>query len=84
MRAFIEDRLKDDIGTALDFFTSALNLLRWGKELWKDVSLEDKGEVFRPTFIRGVGCLRLEALLRVRHTPLDAPQLSLNGFSSGI
>ncbi|KAI1798214.1 hypothetical protein LXA43DRAFT_1107045 [Ganoderma leucocontextum] len=63
MRAFLEERLKGNVETALDFFTSALDLLQWGKELWKDVSFEDKGEVFQPAFIHGVKCLRLEALL---------------------
>ncbi|KAM5537085.1 hypothetical protein V8D89_009231 [Ganoderma adspersum] len=63
MRAFIEERLKDNIETALDFFTSALDLLQWGRDQWKDVSFEEKGEVFRPAFIRGVRSLHLEALL---------------------
>lgn len=65
MRAFIEERLKDNFETALDFFTSALDLLQWGREQWKDVSFEEKGEVFRPAFIRGVKSLHLEALLSV-------------------
>ena len=76
MRAFIDDRIKDDIETALEFFASAMDLLRWGKELWKDVPFEEKGEVFRPAFIRGVRCLHLEALLRVCHAP--PPSMRLN------
>ncbi len=75
MRGFIEDRLKDSIETAQDFFTSALDLLQWGNEQWKDVSFEEKGEVFRPAFIRGVKSLHLEALLCkcniLLHTHLD-------------
>jgi hypothetical protein len=65
MRAWFEDVLKSNVETTIDFYTSALEVLKWGAELWKDVPFEDKGPVFQPTFIRGVKCLRLEALVKV-------------------
>lgn len=68
MRGFMEDKLKNNIETALEFYTSALDVLQWGKELWKDVSFDDKGAVFRETFMRGIKCRRLEALIGVRRS----------------
>lgn len=64
MRGSME-KLKNNIETALEFYTSALDVLQWGKDLWKDVPYDDKGVVFRDTFMRGVRCLRLNALIGV-------------------
>lgn len=61
----MEAKLKDNNEAALEFYTSALDLLQWGKELWKDVAFTDKGAVFQPTFIRGVKCLRLDVIMTV-------------------
>ncbi|RPD81621.1 hypothetical protein L226DRAFT_606904 [Lentinus tigrinus ALCF2SS1-7] len=35
----------------------------WGQNVWKDVPYEDKGAIFKPTFVRGVKCLRLSTLM---------------------
>ncbi|KAM5537059.1 hypothetical protein V8D89_009205 [Ganoderma adspersum] len=63
MRGFIEYRLNENFESALEFYTSALDLLQWGRVLWKDVPFEDKGSVFQSTFIRGVKGMRLDMLL---------------------
>lgn len=65
MRAFIEDSLNENVETALDFYTSAIEVLNWGAERWKDVPNEQKGTIFEPTFVRGVKCLHLDALMKV-------------------
>ena len=65
MRAFIEYVFDINVETAVDFYTSALEVLRWGAESWRDVPFGEKGNIFQPTFMRGVKCLRLEALLKV-------------------
>jgi len=65
MRAFFEDTLKNNVETALEFYTSAIEVLKWGAERWKDVPSEDKGAIFQPTFMRGIKCLRLDTLVRV-------------------
>ena len=61
----MEEKLKADLRAGLEFYTSALEVLRWGLEQWKDVPLDTKGAVFQPTFIRGVNCLRLDCLMKV-------------------
>ena len=62
--------MRDDAESAVQFFTSALDLLQWGNERFRNVSFEDKGAVFQPTFIRGVKCLRLDAFIKVRYRVL--------------
>ncbi|RPD81620.1 hypothetical protein L226DRAFT_541311 [Lentinus tigrinus ALCF2SS1-7] len=64
MRAFMEDNFKNNSVAALDFYTSAVEVLRWGQEAYKDVPFSDKGQIFQPTFIRGVKRLRLEAFMK--------------------
>ena len=65
MRGFIEENLKGNVESALEFYTSALEILRWGTELFQDVAESDRGVIFKSTFIRGVKCLRLNALMEV-------------------
>ena len=57
--------MRDDIGTAIDFYTSAVEVLNWGAERWEGVPFGMKGAIFQPTFLRGVKCLRLDALMKV-------------------
>ena len=72
MRAFFEDALKNNVETALEFYTSAIEVLKWGAERWKDVHSEEKGAIFQPTFARGIKCLRLDTLLKVSFVcPVD-------------
>jgi hypothetical protein len=67
MRGWFEETLGDEVATALEFYNSAIEILKWGAERWRDVPFEDKGAVFQPTFIRGIKCLRLDLLLKVCH-----------------
>ncbi len=69
MRGFVEDRLKGNASTALEYYTSALEVLQWGSRVFADVDDEQRGAVFQPTFIRSVKCFRLDALMGVRHAP---------------
>jgi hypothetical protein len=65
MRGFIESAFEGKVEATLDFYTSAIEVLKWGAEFWKDVPYREKGNIFQPTFMRGVKCLRLDALLGV-------------------
>ena len=66
MRGWFEEALGDEVATALEFYNSAMEILKWGAERWRDVPFEEKGAIFQPTFIRGIKCLRLDLLLKVR------------------
>lgn len=71
MRAFLQDNFANGTEAALDFYTSALEVLQWGNALWTGVSPEEKGAIFRDSFIRGVKVLRLDAFIKVeQHRPL--------------
>lgn len=69
VRAFFEDKIRDNVETALEFYTSAVDVLKWGAERWQDVSSEEKGAIFQPTIARGIKCLRLDVLLKVNSPP---------------
>jgi len=64
MRAFLEYAFDGNIEITVDLYTSAIEVLKWGAEIWRDVSSDEKGAVFQPTFMRGVKCLRLDALMK--------------------
>lgn len=55
--------VRKSYGVAVEFIGNAMNVLKWGAELWKDAGREERGPVFAPTYITGVHALYLEALL---------------------
>ena len=65
MRGLSELWVQCDYDMALELYNKSLEVLRWGNDFWKGISYEEKGMMFKTTFIRGVKCLRLEALIRV-------------------
>lgn len=65
MRGFIDDRLQGASETALEYYTSALEVLQWGSRTFVDVDDEQRGSVFQSTFIRSVKSFRLDVLMGV-------------------
>ncbi|KAH9927533.1 uncharacterized protein BXZ73DRAFT_78555 [Epithele typhae] len=64
-RAFMADGLEGNPAASLDIYTSALEVLKWGAEKYKDVPLEERGTVLEPTFIRGVKAMRLNQYMKL-------------------
>ena len=64
LRAFIEKELQENAEVAVEFYNHALEVLKWGAERWE--RLPNSPGVFQPTFVRGIKCLRLDALMDVR------------------
>ncbi|KAI9059649.1 hypothetical protein FKP32DRAFT_1579551 [Trametes sanguinea] len=64
MRAFMDENLTGATWAAIDFYTSAVEVIRWGMQQWADVPVSEKGSIFQPTFLRGVKCLRLGTYLK--------------------
>lgn len=54
---------------AVEFIGRALQVLKWGHEMWRDASLEDKGVIFIDSFVQGVHALYIEAYSEVRTLP---------------
>ncbi|CDO72727.1 hypothetical protein BN946_scf184990.g10 [Trametes cinnabarina] len=64
LRAFMQENVMHDIGAALDFYTSAIEVIQWGMQRWRDVPINEKGSIFQASFLRGVKCLRLDACIK--------------------
>ncbi|KAJ7109813.1 hypothetical protein C8R44DRAFT_263390 [Mycena epipterygia] len=50
-------------GVATDNFRSALNVIEWGRETWKDVPRAERGDIFDITFMRSVNRLFIAAVM---------------------
>lgn len=57
---------------ALEYFTRAEEVLKWGNNLWEKVSTKDRGVVFEKTFIRAVSRMRLNAMHKVSRVSYTA------------
>ncbi|OCH88773.1 TPR-like protein [Obba rivulosa] len=57
-----------DAREALHFYNNALEVLEWGAVKWANISTEDRGAIFKRTFIRGVKCLCMGAYVSVYHS----------------
>lgn len=55
----------DDYGMVLEFYGRALEVLEWGRKIWKDVPSDDRGVIFEDSFVRGIKRLYLGALTSV-------------------
>ena len=67
MRAIFDSQLKQAPQIAVERLKETLELLHWGRQIWRDVSKDDKGVVFESTFVTGVKSIYLETLMAVRH-----------------
>lgn len=47
---------------AFGFFSRAVEVLEWGRQIWNDVSVEHRGVIFELTFVRGVRRLQLSCM----------------------
>ena len=72
MRAFLADSVSGNVEDGLKFYNSALEVVEWGAECWKDVPEEEKGTIFEPRFARGIKGLRLDTYLRVSLTLMSS------------
>ena len=50
---------------AMEYFSQAIGVLQWGRNVWQKVPREQKGEIFDNTFLRGVKRLFLSAFVKV-------------------
>lgn len=65
MRGFVEGGLSGSHSISVKFLGKALEVLDWGSRVWKGVPDEDRGAIFKPTFIRGVRSLHISAFMEV-------------------
>ncbi|KAF9041929.1 TPR-like protein [Hymenopellis radicata] len=63
IRGLLERLLDNNTRSELEYCRQALNVIEWGRNEFKDVPLDDKGEVFSDIFLRSVRNYYLKALL---------------------
>ncbi|KAK0480202.1 hypothetical protein IW261DRAFT_1476695 [Armillaria novae-zelandiae] len=63
MRAFMEGGIRGLHSLELEFLNTVLDILEWGRKLFRDVPREERGAVFDLTFVRGVRNMHLHALM---------------------
>ena len=61
----MEEKNSQNYAGAVKYYGDAISVLEWGLEAWNDVSNDDRGVIFSPTFIRGVKRFFLETYLAV-------------------
>ncbi|KII90584.1 hypothetical protein PLICRDRAFT_106955 [Plicaturopsis crispa FD-325 SS-3] len=64
LRGFLQGGLKQDHHIAVEFYDRAIEVLNWGRQVWRGVRAEDRGTVFEASFVRGVRHLRIEAYMQ--------------------
>ncbi|KAG2035381.1 hypothetical protein BDR03DRAFT_962496 [Suillus americanus] len=59
MRSMLESHLREGPEVGLQFLKRAVDLLEWGRIVWKNVANEDRGTIFQDTFLRSVRSMHL-------------------------
>jgi hypothetical protein len=65
MRASWDGNIRHGHQAGIQHFKRVLDLLEWGRAIWKDVPKNDRGVIFEDSFVTGVRALYLKMLLRV-------------------
>ncbi|KAJ7592877.1 hypothetical protein C8J56DRAFT_1045330 [Mycena floridula] len=63
MRGFLNFRVKQSPTSSVEYLGRSLEVLNWGRQVWKAVPTSDRGAIFDPTFVRGVHSLYVTALM---------------------
>lgn len=67
MKASLKGGLGRQPQAGVQYFIRALDLLEWGRNIWKNVPKSDRGAIFEDTFITGVRGLYLKMFMEVGH-----------------
>lgn len=65
MRGFMETGLRGRADVGVEFIGKAIEIIEWGRQVWRNVRKEDRGVIFEETFLRGVQSLHLETFMKV-------------------
>jgi stress-induced-phosphoprotein 1 len=65
LKAFLDMGISQEYLVAHEFCTRAIEVIEWGRAIWKDIPREDKGSIFELTFLRAVRALRMDASMNV-------------------
>lgn len=62
---FIVGKAASNYTSAIEYHRNALNIINWGRQVWKDIPKDKRGIVFELTFRRGVWNMYLDTLMAV-------------------
>lgn len=65
MKGFVEQSIANNPASSLEYYSRAVNVLEWGRRVWRDVPAAQRGTIFADTFLAGVKNLRIESLMLV-------------------
>lgn len=65
MHAFMMSGLKGDCVGAERALGKAVEVLQWGRRVWKDVDPDTRGTVFSDTFVRGIKSMHIQEYMKV-------------------
>ncbi|KAG2143156.1 hypothetical protein BD769DRAFT_1037172 [Suillus cothurnatus] len=68
MRSMLESHLRGGPEVGIQFLKRAVDLLEWGRNIWKNVSNEDRGTIFQDTFLRSVRGMHLKMFMDAYNT----------------
>jgi hypothetical protein len=54
MKASVDGGVRRQPQAAVQYYRRVLDLLEWGRTVWKDVPKSDRGVIFEDTFVTGV------------------------------
>lgn len=49
----------------LECYNEAIEVLEWGRQVWRNVPDSKRGEIFHETFLRKAKCLRMQCYIDV-------------------
>lgn len=63
MRGALEGGLREQPQAGVEYYRRALDLVEWGRTIWKDVPKASRGAIFEHSFLIGVGSLYLKMFM---------------------
>ncbi|KAK7045992.1 hypothetical protein VNI00_006987 [Paramarasmius palmivorus] len=71
LRGLLEGGLRSNHIAEVEYLNRAIEVIEWGRKVWKDVDASLRGAIFRDTFLRGVKKLHMDALMQACHQEQD-------------
>ncbi|KAK7052880.1 hypothetical protein VNI00_004200 [Paramarasmius palmivorus] len=62
---FLDGGMRHNWTSEAQYIGRAIEIIKWGRRVWADVAHEDRGVIFRETFLRGVQTLHMEAVIKL-------------------
>jgi stress-induced-phosphoprotein 1 len=68
MKAALEGGLREQPQAGVEYYRQALDLVEWGRTIWKDVPKSSRGAIFEHSFLIGIRSLYLKMFMHAYTT----------------